>query len=201
MNCLDKQLQTEEVAVWDGRFQPFHIGHMAVIKSILEQFGAPLALMVIQSSEGFHDEYSRAANEHHKLPKNPLSFWERRLLIQAALKAEGLLEQVVVSGIHRPDLDWQSTLPFYPGKRFICLTGKDEYERKKATFWHAKGEQTRLVDVTGVENVSASEFKRTLRNGGEWQQMLHPSTVDLFISMNGVQRFMDDQSKSPFLNI
>jgi cytidyltransferase-like protein len=50
-------------AVYDGRFQPLHIGHVAVMKAIRKAFGDPLTVVIIGSlptpSDGTAAHYSR----------------------------------------------------------------------------------------------------------------------------------------------
>src|SRR5580692_9566895 len=138
-------------AVWDGRFQPFHVGHIAVIRAIVEQFQLPLVVMVIQSSaEPSTSPYTAQVNVHHAMARNPLTLWERYNIIRRTLAAEGLAESVTVLGIPRPDVYWSIAASFYPRRRFICLTDKDEYERAKVTFWATLGEETRVVDTRGL---------------------------------------------------
>lgn len=112
-------------------------------------------------------------------------------MLSAVLKAENLDRQVTVLGIPRPDLYWPIAKSFYPPRRFVCLTTKDDYERAKQEFWRSLSEEFRLVDTSEVPLVSATALKEAIRNGDEWQTMMHPSTVDYFQEIRGPERFRD----------
>lgn len=176
-------------AVWDGRFQPLHVGHVAVIQAIIEQFDTDLAVMIIHSTEGERDSYSAEVNRHHRRSRNPLTFWERYNLLRLALQPLPVAERITLLGIPRPDLFWEIASAFYPDRRFICLTGKDAYEKSKEVFWSGLGEETRVIDIRGLPTVSATEFKSALKAGNNWEQFLPPPCHDYFRTIDGPQRF------------
>jgi cytidyltransferase-like protein len=177
-------------AVWDGRFQPLHRGHVAVMERILDRFDAPLVVMVIQSSVvPGGDAYTREADRHHAAARNPLTLWERCQMLDAVVEAEGWRERVRVLGILRPDLFWPQIQPFYPPRRFMILTGKDDYERAKAGFWAGLGETCATLDCAGLPAISASEVKANLRAGTGIESWLHPATHDYFRRIDGIERF------------
>lgn len=65
---------TPDVAVYVGRFQPFHLGHLALLKHALEL--APTVVLVIGSAW------------QARTPKNPLSWQERAEVVRLALTPE-----------------------------------------------------------------------------------------------------------------
>jgi nicotinic acid mononucleotide adenylyltransferase len=182
---------TKEVAVWDGRFQPPHVGHIEVIKAIISQFECQLAIMIIQSSEDIIDEYSKEVNKHHQLSRNPLTFWERYNLLDLAIKELPCEADIKLIGIPRPDLFWEIAKPMYPDQRFICLTDKDDYEKAKVAFWASLGESTRIVDISKIPKVSATEFKLALKQGHDWERFIPKASLDYFTEINGPQRFIN----------
>lgn len=183
--------ELSSLAVWDGRFQPLHRGHVAVIEAILQQFDCDLVVMIIQSSEGSQNAYGAEVNKHHLLSRNPLTFWERFNLLKLATQNLKQASKVNILGIPRPDLFWDIAKAFYPDNRFICLTGKDEYEQRKKQFWSSLGEQTRIVDISTVPTISATELKIALKSGRSWESFLPDGTLEYFKSINGPQRFAD----------
>lgn len=178
-------------AVWDGRFQPLHRGHIAVIERIFTQFERDLTVMIIQSSEGSRDEYGDEVNRHHQLSRNPLTYWERvRLLeLSRARVPDGL--KLRIQGIPRPDLYWDIAKPFYPPDRFLIVTGKDEYEQRKVHFWDRLGETTRLLDVSGIPKISATEVKTAIHTGQGWERFLPDGTLEFFREIGGPRRFAE----------
>lgn len=65
---------TPDVAVYVGRFQPFHLGHLALLKHALEI--APTVVLVIGSAW------------QARTPKNPLTWQERAEVVRLALTPE-----------------------------------------------------------------------------------------------------------------
>lgn len=179
----------QEIAVWDGRFQPLHKGHVAVMQAIIRQFDTDLVVLIIQSSEGVRDEYGEEVNKHHKLSRNPLSFWERYQLIRLATQDLECAKRIHIFGIPRPDLHWNIVRSFYPDNRFICLTGKDEYEQHKEQFWAGLGEKTRLVDITGIPTISATDFKLALKSGTGYDAYLPTGVAKYFHQIDAPARF------------
>jgi cytidyltransferase-like protein len=177
-------------AVWDGRFQPFHFGHLAVIRRILEHFQLPTVVFVIQSSVATPaNAYSAEVNPHHAPERNPLTVWERYSMISTALEAERLTAEVRVLGIPRPDLYWAIARSFYPTNRFICLTEKDDYELSKAAFWASLGERVQVVPSADLPKISATIVKESLHRGAGWEDLLHPATIRYFREIGGPARF------------
>jgi nicotinamide-nucleotide adenylyltransferase len=176
-------------AVWDGRFQPLHRGHIKVMEAIVEQFDCDLVVMIIQSSEGFVDSYSQEVNRHHRHARNPLTFWERYQLIRLALNPLSIASRVTILGIPRPDLYWEIARSFYPACRFICLTDKDDYEKSKATFWSQLGETTRIVDTSKIPRISATDVKHSLKSGHGWEKYMPEASVEYFKNIDGPARF------------
>lgn len=179
-------------AVWDGRFQPFQLGHVSVIKAILARFDVPLVIFIIQSTVERPDApYTAQVNVHHSLDRNPLTLWERYEMIHAAIAADFPDRPVTVLGIPRPDVYWDIARNFYPRRRFICITDKDDYERSKARFWTALGERVEVVPVGDLPDVSSTRVKQLIKSNGNWRALLHPATLDYFERINGPARFRE----------
>lgn len=92
-------------AIWEGRFQPIHLGHLAYIKLLLEQADHVWIIVVFnETSEqvGLPLEklpvpaLSQAADPHHRSEKNPLPFWVRYRLVQETLREEVGIERITV---------------------------------------------------------------------------------------------------------
>jgi cytidyltransferase-like protein len=177
-------------AVWDGRFQPFHLGHVAVIRAILNHFHLPLVVMIIQSTaESPSNDYVAQVNPHHAPKRNPLTLWERFCMIQDVVRAESWTDRVTALGIPRPDVYWKIASSFYPTRRFICVTDKDEYERSKVSFWHSLGEEVRVVPSANLPMISATKVKQLIKTTDEWSKMMHEVNVDFFAKVKGPERF------------
>lgn len=176
-------------AVYDGRFQPFHVGHLAFIERIHAQTRFPVVIMVVHSTmSGLTEGYSSIADEHHRPEKNPLSVWERLSLIKASIEHAKFDFVAGILAIPRPDLHWDMAKAFYPAKRIICLSGKDEYERRKEVFWAERGERTMVININGLPKISATELKRKMRLGEDWSNLIPAGSRDQLIEIGGEKR-------------
>jgi nicotinamide mononucleotide adenylyltransferase len=177
------------IAVYDGRFQPFHIGHLAFIERIHIETGLPVAVMVIHSTLSAEATgYSSIADQHHRPEKNPLTAWERVSLINQAITHAGFSFVSGILAIPRPDLHWPLARAFYPTERVICLSGKDDYERQKEVFWASLEEKTLVIDTDGLPKVSSTAVKQMMRNGEDWSHLIPEGGRAYFTQIDGYQR-------------
>ncbi|MCD6590968.1 MAG: nicotinamide-nucleotide adenylyltransferase [Candidatus Aenigmarchaeota archaeon] len=72
--------EKKKLALFIGRFQPFHKGHLAVIKDILKE-NDEIAIVI--------------AGPRKPDEKNPFSFEERKEMIEKALKNEGVANYII----------------------------------------------------------------------------------------------------------
>jgi hypothetical protein len=190
-----------EHIVWDGRFQPFHLGHLATATAILGSFGCPLVLAVIESTLHGVDPGQSDPNPNHAKEENPLTFWERLEMIRLVLSVEGLADRVTILGVPRLDFYWPVARTLYPPRRRICITDKDEYERSKAAFWAALGEEVVVLRAEGLPPISGRLVKQAIRAGGDWRQYLHPASWAYFEAVSGPARFggrtIEKRSETP----
>ena len=141
-----------EYAVYIGRFQPFHLGHVHVINEALEH--AEQLLIFIGSSNE-----SRTA-------KNPFTFDERCDVILKWADAEGLLERVSVLHIEDMDTDqeWLEYLnntinSIVRGSKDVTIVGHD----KDDSSWYLKAfpKYSSLL-VRNYYNLNATCLRKSL---------------------------------------
>lgn len=178
------------IAVYDGRFQPFHIGHLSFIERIHDETGLSVAILVIHSTVSADaGGYSGVVDAHHRPEKNPLTVWERVSLINQAIAHERFAFVAGVLAIPRPDLYWSVAKSFYPTERVICLSGKDDYERQKEAFWSSLGERILVIDTKGLPDVSSTVVKQKMQDAGEWSELIPVGGRTYFNKINGYERF------------
>ncbi len=79
------QMPKYKLAVVIGRFQPFHNGHLEIVKEALKQ--AEQVLILVGSSN------------RPRTPKNPFTFAERQAIINASLFDNGISTGVIVNSL------------------------------------------------------------------------------------------------------
>lgn len=149
-------------ALFIGRFQPFHIGHMQALKSILsENDNVYLALGSTQES--------------HTLI-NPLTPKERKQIIELALKEEGIApfyEMIYEVPDINNDKEWvghvESILPefgaVYSGSDFVQKLFREHGEHE-------------VKDVNFLEGVSATLIRDKVLANEDWSEFVAKATYE-----------------------
>lgn len=134
-------------ALFIGRFQPFHNGHLTVIKKILEHHQH--IIIVIGSAQYSHEKH------------NPFTAQQRTQMIQTALKSEGITPDkftiIPVKDTH--DANWyyllQSHLPPYS----TLYTGSEEVK----SHFEAGHSTAKIVHLERIDNLSATKIRQLIK--------------------------------------
>ena len=158
-------------ALFIGRFQPFHLGHMHVIKQNFNLF--PLLYIGIGSSQ-----YSNTL-------KNPFSFEEREAMIKAALDDEGINNYSIVAipDIHNPP-KWVDHITSIINDPIELITNNNETAelfKKKGFIVHKDGLYNKL-------RFSGQEIRKRMKSNKTWCNLVHPKVYEYLCSINAEQR-------------
>lgn len=141
-------------ALFVGRFQPFHLGHLKVIKEILKENGK--VIIAIGSSQESRTE------------TNPFSFKERENMIREALVSEGIrnFEIIGIPDVMN-DIRWVTEI------RKRCSVDR-VYTRNP---WTARCFRKAGIPVLqhGLyenEKYSATEIRKMMRSGKGWEELV-----------------------------
>jgi nicotinamide-nucleotide adenylyltransferase len=156
-----------------GRFQPFHRGHLATVKYALKKVDA--LVIVVGSAQKSHE------------PRNPFTAGERITMIRAALLAEKIdMEKILTVPV--PDVDvhslWTRQVDMLVPK-YDVVFANDPFtlmlfrERKIRTVEPPLQERSRLM---------ATEVRRRMAEGGDWQELVPAPVARAVKEIGGVQR-------------
>jgi nicotinamide-nucleotide adenylyltransferase len=157
-----------------GRFQPFHLGHMATIKFALNYVEE---LVVVIGS----------AQKSHEI-RHPFTAGERIQMINNSLNAEKDVDARRILLIPIADVDvhslWTHHLDILVPTYTVVFTN-DSFTRLLF--------KERCIEVIQPklhrrEELSATEVRRRIANGGDWRRLLTPQTIDIIESINGIDR-------------
>lgn len=166
----------EKRGVFVGRFQPFHMGHLTAVKGVLEKLDE--LVIVVGSSQ-----YS------HRLD-NPFTAGERIAMIRGALKEEGISPSrfwiVPVPDVH-VHMTWVSQVVGYIPKFSVVYTN-DPLTRR---LFIEAGYQVKPVPFHRRKLYSATEIRKRMLNGKNWEELLPSSVVQFVKAINGVERLRD----------
>lgn len=173
--------------VWEGRFQPIHLGHVDYIKTLLER-AERLWIVVVENEvaaeiPGFESpvpEFSRTVDAHHAAEKNPFPLWFRHLLVVETLKAEiGPEAPIYVWAGRRMDICWSFYSAALPRERVFLTPERDEFEDAKAAAWTRLGERVERIDVSHIRKISATQIREAIQRGRSLAGLLSPRTAAL----------------------
>ncbi len=159
--------------LYPGRFQPFHLGHLRVVKMLLESFDE-IVIVVGSAQEGY-------------TCRNPFTAGERLEMIRETLLAEGIDPRrfwlIPVPDLNKP-LAWTSyVLGLIPGIDAVA-TGNP----------HVAG----IYGWLGLRVIEITLYKPELYNGtrirylmtysDEWMNRVPRTVAEYIIRVNGVSR-------------
>ncbi|MBI5390174.1 adenylyltransferase/cytidyltransferase family protein [Candidatus Woesearchaeota archaeon] len=149
------------IALFLGRFQPFHNGHFAVVKKALQEHNV---LVVAVGSA-----------QEKRTEQNPFSYEERKEMIAAALRAEKLTGWKIVAIPDIPnDEEYVEHVRSIAGAWDVMYSGEDDDTRK---LFKAKGEK---VIVTGrINGIHATKLRKMMKDGKEWETLVPLAVADL----------------------
>lgn len=148
-----------------GRFQPFHRGHLLVVKGMTKVAGK--VVIAIGSSDA------------PKSAENPFTAAERREMIQRALQDEDIIPNFDVTIIDVPDMpedaDWTKK----------CLELSEEVHQVwTGNEWTQKCFEAQGIEVKSIKEVpgiSATEVRARMKSGGDWRSLV-PAEVASYLS-------------------
>ncbi|MHA1771398.1 MAG: nicotinamide-nucleotide adenylyltransferase [Candidatus Thorarchaeota archaeon] len=151
-------------AVFVGRFQPIHNGHLSTIKQIID-LGEDLVIAI-------------GSAQYSHTPDNPFSGGERIMLIKRALLDEGLplerIDIVPVPDIHIHPL-WVAHLRSFVPYFEKAYTHNPLVRRLFVDAGFEVGETTLLSRDTH----SGKHVRDLIREGGEWEPLVPSGVVEL----------------------
>jgi nicotinamide-nucleotide adenylyltransferase len=162
-------------ALFIGRFQPFHLGHLSVVKEAMEK--CDQVIIGIGSAEQSY------------LPDNPFTAGERFELIDSALREEGVSAEkyciLPVRNINNYAL-WPNHVDalvpeydeVYTGSKIV----KQLFERQ---------EKHKVVDVKMLEGICGAEVRNRILQDQNWEEMVPKKVAELLKKWNASKRLKD----------
>jgi len=161
-----------KVALLIGRFQPFHLGHLNAVQHALKK--ADRLVIVIGSSQKSH-EY-----------RNPFTAGERMEMILATLESRGLLHRVVLSQV--PDLENHAL--WVPLLKSVTPRFDVAFSNDPLTIQLLKesGARVEEVPLLNREELVATEVRRRMALGEDWESLVPPEVASYIQSVGGAKR-------------
>lgn len=153
-----------------GRFQPFHNGHLALIKQMLTEVKK---LHIVVGSA-----------QHKSTKDNPFSADERRAMILAALTTEGItnVDIALVPDIHDHG-QYVSHIKRFVQKFDIVYVAENKHLEQLFT---AAGCDVKTHHR--IDSIMGTEIRMRMAKGEPWEQLVHPAVAEFLKKMDGPER-------------
>jgi nicotinamide-nucleotide adenylyltransferase len=163
-------------ALYVGRFQPFHLGHLSAIKEILGEVEE--LVIVIGSAQYSHNS------------SNPFTAGERLVMVRRALKEAGVdysrLWVVPVPDVHLHML-WVSALEGYT-PRFDVVYSNEPLTRR--LFMEA-GYKVKSIRFFERQLYTSTLVRERMLKDESWKTLVPKSVADFIAEIDGVNRLRD----------
>lgn len=157
-----------------GRFQPFHLGHIAAIKFAFTNIDE--LIIVIGSSEAGYD------------PQNPFTAGERISMIKDSLNADTMIDCKKTLIVPVPDTSihatWTHTVDMLVPKYDVVFTNNEFtgylFIQRNITVTEPK--------LVNRDDLSGTEIRRRMLKNIKWTHLVTEQTQLVIQKINGVER-------------
>ncbi len=163
------------VGLYVGRFQPFHLGHLEVVKLILSKVDE--LIIVVGSAQ-----YSHTKN-------NPFTVGERIKMIRESLKEAKIdLDRVQITPITDVNVHgiWVHHISLYVGKIDTVFSN----DPLTSQLFFEAGFKVDSIPFFKREVYSATEIRNRILTDHNWRELVPKSVSHIIDSIKGVERMM-----------
>jgi nicotinamide-nucleotide adenylyltransferase len=163
------------VGLYVGRFQPFHLGHLEVVKLILRKVDE--LIIVVGSAQ-----YSHTKN-------NPFTVGERIRMIRESLKEAKInLDRVQITPITDVNVHgiWVHYISLYVGKFDIVFSN----DPLTSELFNEEGFRVESIPYFKREIYSSTEIRNRILANENWRELVSKSVSNIIDSIKGVERMM-----------
>ena len=141
-------------ALFIGRFQPFHLGHLNDIKEISKEVDE--VIIGIGSSNKENTE------------ENPFSFEKRKEMIENTLKVENVNNYLIkaVPDIN-DDESWVEYVISIVGSSDVVLTGNDKTQRL------FEEKEYKVKRINFLEGIIGTKIRALIEKDEDWEHLVH----------------------------
>lgn len=165
-------------ALFLGRFQPFHLGHLKVIKEICEK--AEYVVIAMGSAQ-----YS------HSL-ENPFTSGERYTMISRTLEAEGINNYYIIQleDLHRYAV-WVSHVVSHTPKFDVVYA----HNPLSIRLFREAGFEVFELKLIEPDRYSGTEIRRRMIEGEEWRDLVSREVGKVIDEVDGEKRLKELATK------
>jgi nicotinamide mononucleotide adenylyltransferase len=159
-----------------GRFQPLHLGHVDYLLAAAERCG--FLFIGITNPDTNHTKYESAAPHRSLRFSNPLTYWERLIIVSEALHELGLAYDRFA--IVPYFLDQLSLINCYiPQNTTHFTTVYDDWNREKCRRLEEQGFKVEILweRTTDERPIRGSDVRERIATGRPWEMLVPRATA------------------------
>ncbi|MBU0628540.1 MAG: nicotinamide-nucleotide adenylyltransferase [Nanoarchaeota archaeon] len=157
------------IALFIGRFQPFHKAHLSDIKLALKECSKVIIAIGSSQESGTKD--------------NPFTYEERKEMIYNTLKAHKVMDYDIVPV---PDINddkkWVSHVKKIIPDFDVAYTGNKLTQK----LFKEKGIKINKIEL--IPHISATEIRKRILHGNEWAGIVPEDVAEYIRKINGEER-------------
>ncbi|UCE75464.1 MAG: nicotinamide-nucleotide adenylyltransferase [Methanomassiliicoccales archaeon] len=165
-------------ALFLGRFQPFHCGHLRVVKEIAKK--TEYLVIAMGSAQYSHSK------------ENPFTSGERYTMISRTLNAEGIKNYHIVTleDIHRYAV-WVAHVVSHTPKFDVVYA----HNPLSIRLFKEGGFEVVELELYKPELYSGTEIRRRMLAKEDWKNLVPKDVAEVIIEINGLSRLKELASK------
>lgn len=170
-------------ALFAGRFQPFHKGHLEAIKAALQSYDS--IVIGIQCDES---PVSDALSPSH-LAHNPFNYWQRLGMIHAALTENQIRQKAYLVPLWLSESGQPKEPAFMPRRRVWLVADRGPLAAEEIATLTNAGEDVLLVaSANKFGEISGAEVRHQMALGLAWQTLVPDSVGDIIRDTYGTSQ-------------
>jgi len=156
-------------ALFIGRFQPFHNGHLAVVKNILKQYDE-----IIIAMGSSNEKYTK---------ENPLSYNERKAMIKKTLDSNNIRNyKIIPSPDLYNDVLWVNDIK-KRAKNFDVI-----YSGNPWTIRCFRKHKCKVKKIKLIKGISSTKIREMMVKNKDWKRLVPKEIWRHINEINGIQR-------------
>jgi len=163
-----------EYGMIHGRFQPFHNGHLEYLRAARDLCDSLIVGITNPDPATVRED---PTSEHRHLPEsNPFTYFERLLMVREVVRDEGVPSQraiIIPFPVNLPER-WRYYLPPHV-VHYVRVFSR--WEQAKVDRLREHGYRVEVLHPGIEKAIEASEVRRRMALGEDWQSLVPPSVV------------------------
>jgi cytidyltransferase-like protein len=166
-----------------GRFQPFHNEHLDYLRAAW--WSCERIIVGITNPDPSQIAEEGTSSHRHLPPSNPFTYFQRMLMVREVLADEDIPPErtyIVPFPIHFPDR-WRYYVP-REAVHFVRVFS--EWEQAKVDRLRRHGYRVVVLHPGTEKRIEATEVRRRLATGGNWEELVPPGVARVIRSIQQV---------------